>query len=137
MESRDDIALTDLFGIIALLISGTEWFRIIRSLFTHAYNEAVLWQIFSNAFSLAPLAFLVSLGAAFLSIYRQPSSLLPTIALLTSLPTCGVWLAQHLPNGAGLGIALFVFIIPTISSVFYCGLQESLRRTNKWGSAHS
>ena len=124
MESEDDIGLTDIFGIIALLISGAVWFRIIRSLFTHSYNEAVLWQLFSNAFSLAPLAFLVSLGAAFLNIYKQPSSLLPTLALLTSLPTCGVWLAQRLPNGMGLGIALVFFFIPAISSVFLLWLAR-------------
>lgn len=124
MESEDDIALTDIFGIIALLISGAVWFRIIRSLFTHSYNEAILWQIFSNAFSFAPLAYLVSLGAAFLNIYKQPSSLLPTIALLTSLPTCGVWLAQRLPNGTSLGMAVFFFFIPAISSVFLLWLAR-------------
>ncbi|MDD5125822.1 hypothetical protein [Methylovulum sp.] len=108
--------MTDIFGLIALLISGAVWFRIISALFTHAYNEAVLWQIFSNAFSLAPLAFVVSLGASFLNIYIQPSSHLPNFALLTSLPTSGVWLAQRLPDGAGLGIALVFFFIPAIFS---------------------
>ncbi|MEQ1558545.1 MAG: hypothetical protein ABL933_06320 [Methyloglobulus sp.] len=127
MESSNEVTLNDLFGIIAFLISGAVWFRIIRSLFIHAYNPAVLSQIFFNAFSLAPLAFLVSFGAALFNIYRQPSVLLPSVALLTSLPTCGVWLAHRLPNSAGHGIVILFFFIPAISSIFLLWLARVFR----------
>ena len=110
----------DWLGLFALIASVIVWLQVGRSLFIRGHSEAVLFQVLSNAFYFAPVPYITGLAGMLWKISRGYASVgLSKIALLTSLPTVGVWLADRLPEMLGVTAHKFEITIILLTNVAF------------------
>ncbi|WP_137088549.1 type 2 periplasmic-binding domain-containing protein [Ectopseudomonas oleovorans] len=125
----------DWYGMFALAICVLVWAQIARSFFIYTYNESMMYKVFFNAFSYAPISYAASIFAAVKKRLNGKNKFgTAEIALLGSLLPTGIFLSQDIPQriydsrDLATTFALILLILPTIISIVSCWLAK--RRYN-------
>lgn len=121
----------DWLGILALAICIIVWAQISRSLFIRTYSESMMYEIFFNAFALAPISYIVSIFAAVVKrLYGRSHFGVAEVALLGSLLPAGIFFSQDIPQRIygsaelAMACALGALVLPVIVAVVSCRLAR-------------
>ena len=130
----------DWYGMLALAICILVWAQIARSLFIHTYSESMMYEVFFNAFSYAPMSYAASVFAAVKKrLNGQIKFGTAEMALLGSLLPAGIFLSQDAPRQISgsthlaIAFALTLLILPAIISAASCWLAKR-RYTSTYSS---
>ena len=121
----------DWYGMLALAICILVWVQIARSLFIHTYSESMMYEVFFNSFSYAPVPYVTSIFAAVKKrLNGRVKFGAAEMALLGSLLPTGVFLSQEVPRqisgstDLAIAFALTLLIFPAIISAASCWLAK-------------